>query len=852
MNSIWQDLRFGIRMLWKNPGFTFISVLVLVLGIGANTAIFSLINSLLLRPLPVERPEELVGCYNKNTKQEDFRGFSYPNYWDLRERNTVFSHLLAYDMTLVGVSEGDSTRRVFASIISSNYFAGFGARLSWGREFLPEEEAPGSNASVAIVSHKHWKRAGSDADIIGKSIRINSRPYTIVGIAPEGFTGTTSLMSTEIYLPLGAYESVQFDLGGQTVKGLEDRDNHRLLVIGRLRPGTSASEADAQLAVLSAQLAQTYPEANKDHTCITHALPRVGQSTSPQDERPILVASSLLMLMAGIVLLIACINLANMLLGRGAARRREMAIRVSIGGGRARIVRQLLTEGMILSLMGGAAGLCFAYWSMSLLMSSMNRVLAANTMFVDIVLQAAPDVRVFLATMFFCALATLLFGIGPAWRLSKSDIIADLKDHAGQPPVGRRRPGVLAPRNILVVGQIALSLALLTAAGLFMSGALKAAGVDPGFNLSNGLIAEVDPSLAGYDLAQGPNIYQRLIRQLRGIPGIESVSVAATVPFGNVTIGYSVRRAGPPSAPGKAGEEERLRSSVNARFNAVGADYFHTLGISLQQGREFSTAEAELGSGRQVAIIDELLARRLFPEENALGQYIQLVRREKEGAESPIEVVGLVPALIDDFFVSKPEPHVYVPFAQDFRADMNFHLRVASQASGTTDQLLRTVRAEIRAFDDRLPLLTLKAFELQLAESAGLWLIRAGAVMFGAFGGMALFLAVVGVYGVRAYSVALRTREIGIRMALGATGRGTLWLILREGLGVTLLGIGLGWAIALGVAQLLSAMLYEVSATDPLVFIAAALSLAAASLLACYIPARRAARIDPMRSLRAE
>lgn len=852
MHSTWRDVRFGLRMLWKNPGFTLVSAMVLALGIGANTAIFSLINSLLLRPLPVERPEELVGCYNRNTVQEGFRGFSYPNYCDLRERNTVFSHLLAYDLTLVGVREGDATRRVFTSIISSNYFAGFGARLFRGREFLPEEEIPGSNIPVAIVSYRHWKRAASDPDIIGKAIHINSRPYTIVGIAPEGFTGGTSMISTEIYLPLGAHESVRFDLGGRRAKSLDDRTNHPLLVVGRLRTGTRAAEADAQLAALAAQLAQAHPEANKDYTCVTHALSRIGQSTSPMDQRPIIVGSSLLMFMAGIVLLIACINLANMLLGRSAARRREMAIRLAIGGARGRIVRQLLSEGMLLSLIGSAAGLVFAYFGMSVLMKSMNQVLAANTMFVDVILQTAPDVRVLLAATFFCVLATLLFGIGPAWRLSQSDIVADLKDQAGQSPFGPRRSGVFAPRNILVSCQIALSLALLTAAGLFMSGALKGARVDPGFDLSKGLIVEVDPGLAGYDSAQGQNIYQSLITRLRGIPGIESVSVAATVPFGSIVLGNSVRRAGPGAAPGRAGEAERARDSVDSRFNAIGAGYFRTLGISLLQGREFSTAEAELGSAPRVAIIDELLARRLFPEGNALGRHIQLAGRNREGAESVLEVVGVVATLTDEFFVSAPQPHVYVPYAQDFRTDMTFHLKVAQQGRGTTDQLLQSVRAEIRAFDDRLPLLSLKTFESHLAESAGLWLIRAGVILFGTFGGMALFLAVVGVYGVRSYSVALRTREIGIRMALGATAGETLWLILREGLWVTLLGIGIGWTIALGVAQLLSSMLYEVSATDPAVFLGAALSLAAAALLACYIPARRAARVDPMQSLRAE
>jgi len=556
--------------------------------------------------------------------------------------------------------------------------------------------------------------------------------------------------------------------------------------------------------------------------------------------------------MAGIVLLIACLNLANMLLARGTARRKEFAIRAAIGGGRLRILRQLLTEGLMLSLLGGVAGLFLAYWATTLLASSLNQMLALGAMSMDIVLHAVPDPRVLAATMGFSVFATLVFGLGPSWRLSRSDVLGELKESSGEDRGAGHRRGLLNRRSLLVVGQMALSLMLLTAAGLFIRGAQNAANADPGFRMDNSLVLEIDPSLVGYDETRGRETYRALLDRLRGVPGIESVSVAATVPFGNVVLTQRVLRAGETPTATDSVDPEQAGTAVGARFNVVGSEYFDTLGVPLLRGRLFSRAEAEADSGPRVAIVDELLARRLWPDGEPLGERIRFTGDDAEDAPREMEVVGIVPTLRDDLFTSELPPHVYVPFGQDYRANMSVHLRFPDQQQDATSTLLRSVRTEVRDFDERLPVLTLTTLQDQLAGSAGLWLFRTGADLFTAFGALALFLAVVGIYGVRAYTVARRSREIGIRMAMGATTRDALWLVLREGLSLILVGIVLGVVLAALLAKLLSAMLYEVGAMDPLVFTVAPLLLAAVSLLACLIPARRAARVDPMVALRYE
>lgn len=843
MHAILQDVRFGVRMLAKNPGFTAVAVIILGLGIGANTAIFSLVNAFLLRPLTVERPGDLVSCYNKNTKDPNsYRGFSYPNYLDLRNHNSTFSSLLAHDLAMVGITEGDNTRRVFADIVSSNFFETLGARLSRGRAFSAAEESPGSGIPVAVVSNSYWRKKGYDPDLVGKTLRVNGQIFTIVGIAPEEFTGTMVIFSPEVWLPLGMHDRVNNDFN--TKGQLGERNNHCLFLVGRLKSSAQSGQADAELSVAASQLEQAFPAENKDYTVIARPLTRLSTSTNPQSDSELSTASALLLSMSGVVLLIACLNLANMLLARTTARRKEFAIRLALGAGRGRILRQLLTEGLMLSFLGGLAGLVLAYWGTSVLVSSMDSLIP-----LEIVFHSGPDLRVLAALMGFCLLSTLTSGIGPALKASRPHVVGDLKAQAGEDADGRRQRW-LARRNVLVVGQISLSLALLAVAGLFIRSAVRTADANPGFSMENGLILEVDPGLAGYNESRGRETYRNLLERLRAMPGVESVGLAATVPYGILSLGKDVYRAGE-LPQGHAEDPQAATKHVGARYNAVGDDYFKCVGLPILRGRAFNRNEAELGSGNPVAVIDESLARRLWPDESPLGKRMQFGGDEAKNSKE-IEVVGVVPPVRYFLFEKTAEPSVYVPFGQKYQSGMNIHLKIAARGREAEAAILQSIRSEVRSFDEQLPVLALRTLRGHLDNNIEVWTVRTGARMFTIFGAVALFLAMVGIYGVKAYTVARRTREIGIRMALGATSGDALWLVLREGLLLTAVGAAIGLLLGLGAGRLLGSMLYQVNGADPLIFVTALLLLALISLLACYLPARRAAKIDPIVALRYE
>ncbi len=844
MERLWQDLRFGARMLIKNPGMTAVAVLVLAMGIGANTAMFSLVNAFLLRPLAVQNPEELVTLHSRNTKRPDWRAFSYPNYVDLRERNTVFSSLMAHNLAMVGLEEGDNTRRVFADIVSQNYFEMFGVRPFRGRPFSLAEERPGSNIPVVIVSYQHWKKTGRDPDLVGKTLRVNGRPFTVIGIMPEEFTGVMAMMSPEISLPLGVYESVINDLFAGGKRSLADRNNHCLFLVGRLKPDMTAAKAGTEMALLASQLERAYPAENREQTIVLSPLSRMSVSTSPSSNKDLTTTAILITAMASVVLLIACLNLANMLLARCTARRKEFAIRLSLGAGGGRILRQLLTEGLLLSLVGGAAGLLLAGWGTSLLVNSMQALLP-----LEIVFHSGPDPRVLAAMFGFCLLSTLMFGFGPAWKLSRSEIISDLKQHASEDKTGSRRQRFFAPRNILVLAQMSLSLVLLAAAGLFVRSALEAARIDPGFNLDNAILVELDPSLAGYSDARGRELYRLVMERLRSLPGVESAGLAQTVPFGMISMGRDVHKAEELNTPDdKSGSVK----SFGVRTNVVSADYFRSMGLRILRGRDFNPGEAETGSAAPAAVVDEILVKRLYPGEDPLGRRIYLGKPEPGEKPKILEIVGVVTSLRERLTEHEPEPHVFTPFAQGYQPNMNIHLRIADRGRESEATLLNTIRRELRAIDERLPILALKTLRGHFEGCIDLWIVRTGARLFTIFGALALFLSVVGVYGVKAYTVARRTHEIGIRMALGATASNVQWLVLSEGLAMTGVGVAMGLTLAAGVGRLLSSMLYGVNPWDPVIFSTTPAVLAVATLLACYIPAQRAARVDPMVALREE
>jgi predicted permease len=837
VERIWQDFRYACRALRNKPAFTAAAVLVLALGIGANSAVFSLINAFLLKPLAVMKPEELVGLYSRSTKDPDaYRAFSYPNYLDIRDSQAAFSSVTAHNLALVGIKEGEKTRRTFADVVSSNYFSTLGVPLFEGRSFRADEEKPGRDLTV-IVSYSFWRKTGEDPQLIGKHVHINDHLFTVVGITPKGFTGTTVLASPELYVPLGAYDFVMNDIESHG-KPLDARDNNALILVGRLKPGLTLQAANAGLAVIASQMGQAFPAENKDQMLSVHPLSRMSISTNPSNDNDPWSAAILLLSLAAVVLLIASLNLANMMMAKGAVRRKEIAIRLAIGGSRRRIVQQLVTEGLVLAVLGGAAGLFVASWSTTLLIGSLSRVVP-----IDLVYDSTPDARLLAGALVFCGMSAVIFALFPAWKLSKPRTWLDLKENAGEDVAGRPRR-LFSRGNMLVIAQLSLSLMMLGAAGLFIRSATRAANVQPGFSLDNEIIGEVDASLASQDEARGRQIYRALLEHLRQIPGVQSVSMAATVPFGVTSLGTSVLPSNSVASKG--------HRPVYARFNVVTDSYFQTLSIPLLRGRAFVAAENMPESKSHVAVVDKLVADKLWPDGNAVGQQFRL-DESGGGYAQTCEIVGVVANVREKIVGDEAKPpHVYIPLGQHYQADMQIHVKVAASSRDAELRMLDTIRREIRAADPRLPLLSLKTMRGHLDSGADIWVVRTGAHILEIFGGVALFLAIIGLYGVNAYTVARRTREIGIRMAIGADAASTLRMILREGLRVTAVGVGLGLLLALGIGQVLAGFLYEVRGIEPMVLLVAAAVLTAVALVACYIPARKASLVDPMIALRYE
>jgi predicted permease len=835
MSTLIQDLRFGARVLLKTPAFSLTAILVLAVAIGSNAAVFSFVDALLLRPLVGrDRPGEVVGLYSRDrTRPDDYRSFSYANYADVRDRSSSFSGLAAFSVGLAGVREGEMTRRTLVVAVTSNYFATLGAGLSAGRAFTAEEERPGRGAAVAIVSDDYWRRHGTDRPAIGRSVWINARPFTIVGVAQPGFTGTVAVIAAEMWVPTGAWETVTNDAMRLDGAGaLADRRNRALMVVGRLRPGVTRQVADTELRHVAAELERAFPAENRNQDLLVRPLSRLTLSTAPQSDWGSAGNSAIVMAMAAAVLLIAGMNLANMMMVRGAARRREIAMRLALGGGRGRIVRQLLTEGFLLSLAGGAAGLLVSFWGCRVLWTSLV-ALSPIPMHFDPV----PDARVLGATLGFCALSTIVFCLAPALRLSRTDILSQLKGSGADP--GGPRPSAWSGRNVLVVAQIALSFGLLSAAGLFMRGALNASTSDPGYRLDGRAIATIDPSLAGYAEPRGRSVSLAVLERLRRLPGVEAASLSSVVAFDTMRESRTVRPAG-------AGPDGRAADAV---YGVVGRDYFRTLGLSLLGGRDFTAGEESDPSGVAVAIVDQALARQLFGADDPLGRAIE-VTEEDTAAPRRLLVVGVAPGLRQSLWDKAPVAHVYLPSGQAYRALAHVHLHLGASARG--GDALQAVRREIRAVDDRLPVLAVQTLAQHRNTTTTYWAVRAMAAVFSGFGALALLLAVTGVYGVESYVVAGRTREIGIRMALGSRPSDVLRLVLGDGSKMALGGLGVGLLIALGAGRLVGSVLYQINAFDPLVLAVAALALGGASLVACYVPARRATRISPTVALRAE
>jgi putative ABC transport system permease protein len=839
MWTLWQDLRYSARLLLKHPGFTITAVGVLALGIGVNAGIFGIINGMMIRPLAgADAPGQVVGLFSKDrTTERGYRSFSYPGFVDVREAGGPFAHLAAHNVALGGITENNTTRQTLVDIVTAGYFETLGVRPVYGRDFTIEEERPGTAARPVIISYKLWERSGFDRDILKRTVRINGQDFGIIGVAPERFTGTTAIMGTEYYVPIGVHDAIEsdFDGGGHPIA---DRRSKPLIVVGRLKPGVTREQADAQLKVIAAAHEQAYPDDNKNQDLVVRTLSRLGISTNPQDDTQLWVPLTMLQGLAAAVLLTSCLNLANMMLAFGSARQKEIAIRLAVGGARSRIVRQLLVQGLMLSLIGGVLGLMMATWAAQLLVSEMGTVLP-----ITLALDLRPDMTVLLATMLFCTLATVAFGLWPALRLSRPDLLSSLKDQAGE--ISGRIAGRITVRGALVTAQLALSLALLVLSGLFVRGAAAGASANPGFDLNPLVVAQVEPKLGGYDSVQGREANRALLARLRSTPGIESVAAASVLPFGDYSFGAAVQREGPRL---KDEDPEAATKLAYVHTYTVTSDYFKTLGLTMVRGREFTAAEEAAVGGTTPVIIDAGLADRLFAKENPVGQLIQYAAGSGTPDSKPMLIVGLAPGLKHDLFENKPEPHIYLPSGASESVRMFVYARAAG--SQGADGMVATVREQLRASDANLPVIFVKSFRSQHEGSAQVWILGAAAKMFLTLGLAAAFVAVIGLYGVRSYLVSRRTREFGVRMAIGASPADVLRLVVRETLGTTAVGltIGLGLGILLGWG--LSAVIYQISPFDPITLSGATAILAVSSIIASVVPARRAANVLPMTALR--
>ena len=824
IESLAQDLRFALRMLRKAPGFAATAIVILTLGIGANGVIFNFINAVLLKPLNGGRHAELMGLYSGDrTRPDAFRLFSYPEFVDVRSRNDVFAELFAESRMPAGVTENGLTRLAIASYVSSNYFRALGATPTIGRFFTAEEERPGSGAPVAVVSHGYWRRLGMPADIIGRTLFVDGQPLTIVGVAPNAFHGTLPGLPAEFWLPLGGASMTAIDERFSSIT--DDRSSFSLMVLGTLKPGVSAVEAQARLVPLADALEAAYPQWNRNQRLLVLRQSRVNFGLPPSGDTETMIGAMVLMAISGMVIVVACLNLANLQLARGSVRRQEIAVRLALGGSRLRIVRQLLVEGVLLSGAAGAVAMGVAWWGSARISSSISSLLQR-----DIAIDTAPDARLLMVIGAACVLSAIVFSLGPAVKLSRSDLVTAMKQVGPLPSARRRR---VSMPGVLVGTQVALSLALLVTAGVFARASVNAASSDPGFALEGGILVDVDAAIGRLSEAETRVAYARVLDRLRALPDVRAASAASIVPFGPARDGRFVRHQD---------------ASVAATFTVVFSQYFETLGIPIVAGREFTPVE-EQRITEPVAVIDRHLSARLFPGRSPLGEFVQLARGDAVDGV-PLRIVGVVPSVRDDILAAA-NAHIYVPFGHQFRGAMTFHLRTAP---GLETAVMARAREVLRSVDGRLAVLGVRTMTAHRDGTPDLFGVMLGATLFAAFGLIGLVLSAAGLYGLRAYLVTQRTRELGIRLALGATRSDVVGQLVKEGSITSAAGIVVGLALALALVQLLrqSGMLYQVSALDPAVFALAPLTLILATVAASYIPARRALRIDPSAALRPE
>ena len=844
-----QDFKFAFRQLLKSPGFTSVAVLTLALAIGVNSAIFAMVKATVLHPVVPLRPHEVVNVFTaRQNASHDYRQFSYNEYRELRDNGgDVFADIAALEFAVAGIGRDHEMRRSFAFLTSENYFSMMGTQPSRGRFYNAEECKPNANIAVVVASYAFWKRMGGRNDFVGSNIEINGQPYTVIGITQDGF-GANALIAPDVWLPIGMRSQLGSAFGdSEAMHDLLNPKNYAFNLTARMRSGLTIETAKPRLPVLAQRLTAIQPQDAEGARELQIQTPsRFSMSTSPEDDGPLALTATLVMFMAGAVLLIASLNLANMLLARGTSRSKEIAIRLAVGASRWKIVRQLLCEGFLLALCGGAVGLVIGTWCNDLLLGQLESLLASTNF--SVVLKLRPDLVTLVVTFLFCLVATMLFSLGPALKATKADLVNDLKQQVGEPARMGRFSRFFAPRHISVMVQIALSLMLLFAAGLFFRGALKAAGLYPGFNPAGDLIAEFDFSLIKKEPAECRRLIFAITDRVRQLPGVVASATGTMLPYADFTNTRRVikMKDAMPTDP------KATDPSVNALYTAVTTNYFDALGVKILRGRDFTQAEVEQKDGRRIAIIDEELAKKLFPNEDAIGQHIRYTQPPKSGAPNDIEIVGVVSkhlhAIQSDSLIAR----IFVPLAQGYDGQQYLHVRLNTQDRNAVVAFMPTLRHALNDIDPNLPLLQMEPFPDLMEKSPNLWIVRLGGKVFGAFGCIALILAVVGVYGVKAYAVACRTREIGIRMALGAHRKDVFALIMRQGALQTALAVSVGLLLSLGAGRVLAQILYGVSPNDPLSLITSSVMLAAAALLACFLPARRATQVNPITALRTE
>jgi putative ABC transport system permease protein len=809
LTTLYNDLRYGLRMLAANPGFTAVAILSLAIGIGANTAMFSLADAMLLRPLPVPNSSEVVRVMS-TSQTVNYGQVSYPDYIDFRDQSKTLSGLVACEQAVVGFNaDPSSPSQIKVGLaVSPNFFDVLGVKPALGRGFRPDED----RAPVVVLTDLTWQsQFARDPGIVGRTIRLSKIDFTIIGVAPKNFPGLDRYVHESLYVPL----VIRSQLSPDNKEPLSQRDALTLSVFGRLAPGHTASEAQSELQAIARNLERAYPETNLGRGALAMTEIQARTHIDPDDA----LQTAILLAIAGSVLLIACANVANLLLSRARARSREIAIRLAIGASRMRLLQQLLTESLLLSLAGGAGGLLLALFCIDFFSS------VRFPTSLPLWLVTRPDLRVLSFCLAASVLSAIIFGLAPALHAIKSDLNNTLKAGDSALMSHRRRFQV---RNVLAVAQIAISMMLLLASGLLVKDFSNLIHARAGFRTDHVLVASLDPALVRYQEPQGRAFYRDLVEHLRQLPGVRSVALGEHIPLGISSSSKNVAVEGYEVAKGQ--------TSFAIQINIVDENYFKLIQIPVVSGRTFDSHDTS--SSPPVAIVNQVMAEKYWPKRNAIGGRIRM-------GKQTLEVVGIAKTIHYRDVSESPLPFLYLPFSQQYSSFMTLHV----ESAGDPASLAAPVLAEVRRLDPGTPVADIQTLDHVFHEGAlfGTRLITQAVTVIGLFG---LLLASAGLYGVIAYSVSRRTREIGIRVAIGADPRGIARLVLRQGLTLTFIGVGIGLLLALSVSKLLASLLVGVSSHDPFVFIAVTLILAAVSLLACYVPARRAARVDPLLALR--